>query len=36
MAFPNMQLKQQEIEGLHPARSAQVFVAGQEQGSPEK
>ena len=33
MAFPNMQLKQQEIEGLHPGRSAQVFVAGQERGA---
>jgi phenylalanyl-tRNA synthetase beta chain len=28
-----MQLKQQEIEGLHPGRSAQVFVAGQERGA---
>ena len=33
MAFPNMQLKQQEIDGLHPARSAQVYVAGQSSGT---
>ena len=32
MAFPNMQLNQQEIGGLHPARSAQVFVAGKNRG----
>ena len=33
MAFPNTQLKQQEIDGLHPGRSAQVFVAGQNRGA---
>ena len=33
MAFPNMQLQQQEIDGLHPGRSAQVFVAGQNRGA---
>ena len=29
MVFPNMQLKELEIAGLHPGRSAEVFIAGQ-------
>jgi phenylalanyl-tRNA synthetase beta chain len=33
MAFPNMQLKQQKIGGLHPERSAQVLIAGQNRGA---
>ena len=32
MVFPNMQLKELEIAGLHPARSAEVFIAGQSRG----
>ena len=32
LAFPNLQLREQEIEGLHPRRSSSVIVAGKEHG----
>ncbi len=33
LAFPNLQLKEKAVEGLHPGRSSVVFVAGKERGS---
>jgi len=32
LALPNLQLREQEINGLHPRRSSSVFVAGKEHG----
>ena len=33
LAFPNLQLKEKAVQGLHPRRSSVVFVAGKERGS---
>ena len=32
LALPNLQLKEQHVEGLHPRRSSSVIVAGREHG----